>query len=197
MNVGASSPEEYGDYFAWGETEPYYEAGYAQSESPVWKSGKESGYYWPSYKWCNGDSNKLTKYCTKSNYWDGTGPMDNKMVLDPEDDAAHVNWGSSWRMPTLDECRELLDNCTWEWTSQNGVNGRKVTGPNGKSIFLPAAGYRDGTILYSVGSFGLYWSSSLYSGSPYYACYVGFSSDGCNWDDSDRYRGFSVRPVSE
>ncbi len=197
-NVGASAPEEYGDYFAWGETEPYYEAGYAQSESPVWKSGKESGYYWPSYKWYNGAGNKLTKYCTWSYYWDGTGPMDNKTVLDPEDDAAHVNWGGSWRMPTFAECKELHNNCTWTWTTQNGVNGRKVTGPNGKSIFLPAAGcYRydryDASLDY-VGSLGHYWSSSLW-GDPSCAYYVDFISGKYGWYGGYRNNGFSVRPV--
>ena len=201
-NVGANKPEEYGDYFAWGETEPYYEAGYAQSESPVWKSGKENGYDWPSYKFrVSGDwydNVKFNKYCSQSDYWYGTGPMDNKTVLAPEDDAAHVNWGGSWRMPTLDECKELLNKCTWTWTTQNGVDGRKVTGPNGKSIFLPAAGYRYDADLYGVGSGGGYWwSSSLNTGDPYSAYFVYFSSGYCIWNDFSRYWGFSVRPVSE
>ena len=188
MNVGATSPEGYGDYFAWGETEP------------------KNDYSWATYKWCNGEYNKLTKYCTDSvygNYWDGIGPMDNKTVLDPEDDAAHVNWGGSWRMPTSDEQKELFDNCTWEWITQNGVNGRKVTGPNGKSIFLPAAGVRNNTYLRHVGSLGNYWSSSL--GTSYQsiaydvsnAYDVHFVSDGYSWTNGSRSDGLSVRPVSE
>ena len=122
MNVGASKPEEYGDYFAWGETEPKKE------------------YSWLNYKFeLSTDNNgPFSKYVTNSSY----GTVDNKTVLDPEEDAAHVNWGGSWRMPTEEEWTELRTNCTWTWTTQNGVNGRLVTGPNGKSIFLPAAGRR-------------------------------------------------------
>ena len=123
--------------------------------------------------------------------------MDNKTVLDPEDDAAHVNWGDSWRMPTLDEWEELFNNCTWTWTTQYGVNGRKVTGPNGKSIFLPAAGYRYDTYLFDAGSLGWYWSSSLYTDRPLDAWYVNFISVIVGKSYSYRYSGFSVRPVSE
>ena len=189
MNVGANKPEEYGDYFAWGETEPYY-----SSQNPLtWKDGKSSGYYWPSYKWCNGSEYALTKYNTNSKY----GTVDNKTVLDPKDDAAHVNWGGSWRMPTAKECNELINNCTWTWTSQNGVNGRLVTGPNGKSIFLPAADSRFGTDLRDAGSIGNYWSSSLYMGNPVCACSVYFGSNGVFWDYVRRDLGQSVRPVSE
>ena len=168
MNVGATKPEEYGDYFAWGETEP----------KAVYNV-------------------KFNKYCTKSNYWDGTGPMDNKTVLDLEDDVAHVNWGGSWRMPTEAEQDELRNNCTWTWTSQNGVKGRKVTGPNGNSIFLPAAGYRGDADLYDVGSVGDYWSSSLNAASPYRAWCVYFGSGGVYRIGDERYYGLSVRPVSE
>ena len=191
-NVGASAPEEYGDYFAWGETEPYY-----SSQDPLtWKDGKSSGYDWPYYKFelGTGSNGPFSKYVTNSNY----GTVDNKTVLDPEDDAAHVNWDGSWRMPTMEECKELINKCTWTWTTQNGVNGKLVTGPNGKSIFLPAAGCRLGKKLYSAGSLGYYWSSSLYTDYPYYACYVHFDSYDVNWiDDGSRYGGYSVRPVSE
>ncbi|MBR3076094.1 MAG: hypothetical protein IKH11_10140, partial [Bacteroidales bacterium] len=113
-------------------------------------------YDWSTYKWCNGSFITQTKYNTNSSY----GTVDNKTVLDPEDDAAHVNWGGSWRMPTAEESDELITKCTWTWTTQNGVNGRLVTGPNGKSIFLPAAGLRYDTYLGSAGSNGYYWSSS-------------------------------------
>lgn len=180
MNVGATKPEGYGEYFAWGETEP------------------KSDYNWSTYKWCNGYYNKLTKYCTQSSFWDSSNPMDNKTVLDPEDDAAHVNWGGSWRMPTDAEWTELLENCTWTWTTQNGVDGRLVKSKtNSNSIFLPAAGYRLATYLYTVGSYGRYWSSSLYTDRPYYAYYVYFYSRNVFRDNLDRYYGFSVRPVTE
>ena len=174
-NVGASSPEEYGTYFSWGETAPKWD------------------YAWTTYKLCNGTWNTLTKYYFNSSY----GTVDNKTVLDPEDDAAHVNWGGSWRMPTLEECEELINKCTWTWTSQNGVNGRLVTGPNGKSIFLPAAGSRNNTYLSYAGSFGYYWSSSLYTGGPSDAYLVYFDSDSVYWYGDDRYDGRSVRPVTE
>ena len=191
-NVGAENPEDCGDYFAWGETEPYYTQGNAQSTaSGIWKTGKSDGYAWSSYKWCNGSYTTMTKYCTQSSY----GTVDNKTVLDPEDDAAHVQWGGKWRMPTYDELNELKTQCTWEWTQLNGVNGRKVTGPNGNSLFLPAAGCRDGSSLYGVGSYGHCWSSSLDTSYSDIACSVGFDSSGVGWYGSYRCYGDSVRPV--
>ena len=177
-NVGADSPEEYGDYFAWGEVEP-----------------KET-YNWSTYKYCNGSSSTLIKYCNNSscgNY----GFTDNKTVLDPEDDAATVNWGGNWRMPTKAEQDELRNNCTWDWTTQNGVKGYKVTGPNGNSIFLPAAGYMYEGTLDNAGSYGNYWSSSLLVGTPYYAYNVDFNWDGVDWDYTSRCYGQSVRPVCQ
>ena len=175
-NVGASKPEDYGGYYAWGETE------------------EKDDYSWSTYKWCNGSYDTQTKYCTNSSY----GTVDNKTVLDPEDDVAHVKWGGTWRMPTLDEQKELLNNCTWSWTTQNGVNGYKVTGPNGNSIFLPAAGYRYGSEVYHRGSYGLCWSSSLYSGNSLSACDLFFGSGSHDWFSSyRRSSGLSVRPVSE
>ena len=190
-NVGANAPEEYGDYFAWGETEPYY-----SSQTPLtWKTGK-TGYDWASYKWCNGSSNTQTKYCTSSSY----GTVDNKAVLDPEDDAARANWGGSWRMPTDEEWTELRTECTWTGTTQNGVYGSVfgslVTGPNGNSIFLPAAGYRLDTYLYNTGSYGYCWSSSLNTDYPSDAWYVFFGS-GNGLRYYSRFDGQSVRPVTE
>ncbi len=176
-NVGAETPEDYGDYFAWGEAKP------------------KSTYDWNTYKWCQGSKTTMTKYCTKSIY--GTyGTVDNKTQLDLSDDAAHVNWGGSWRMPTHDELRELIENCSWTWTTQNGVKGYKVTSKtNGNSIFLPAAGYRFGSSLYNAGSYGYYWSSSLSTDDPSDAGYVRFSSSIVDWGSSRRYCGPSVRPV--
>ena len=135
----------------------------------------------------------MTKYCTNSSY----GTVDNKTTLEPGDDVAHVQWGGSWRMPTLDEIKELYNNCTWQWTILNGVNGYRVTGPNGNSIFLPAAGYRDGTDVFGRGSSGDYWSGSLY----YYSCcanYLYFYDDSYGWSYFYyRSYGRSVRPVCE
>ena len=197
FNVGASAPEKYGDYYAWGETEPYY-----SSQNPLtWKEGKTAGYTWNSYKWCMGSETTMTKYCSNSSYG-YNGFTDTKAILDPEDDVAHMQLGGKWRMPTFEEWCELRNGCTWTWTTLNGVNGDLITSKtNGNSIFLPAAGYRDDTILHSVGSLGGYWSSSLYTyGRPYDACFVYFSSDGVlSMDFFNYYRhcGQSVRPVSE
>ena len=175
-NVGASKPEEYGGYYAWGETE------------------EKSNYDWSTYKWCNGSYDTMTKYCTNSS----CGTVDNKTVLDPQDDIAHVKWGGTWRMPTKAEQDELRNNCTWTWTTQNGVKGYKVTGPNGNSIFLPAAGYRDGTDLDRSGGNGYYWSNSLNEGASFSAYLLNLGSSYYALDDGGgRYYGFSVRPVSE
>ena len=176
-NVGANSPEEYGDYFAWGELEP--------KETYNWSS---------AYKWCKGSLKTLTKYNTNSSY----GSVDNKTVLGATDDAAHANWGGSWRMPTDAEMTELREQCTWTWTTENGVNGYKVTSKtNGNSIFLPAAGYRwDGSLNYA-GSSGSYWSSSLNTDSPSRAWGVDFSSDSVSRYGSNRSCGQSVRPVCQ
>lgn len=172
-NVGASSPEEYGGHYAWGETE------------------EKSDYDWNAYKWCK-DWN-MTKYCTDSS----RGTVDGKTLLEPSDDVAHVKWGGSWRMPTLDEINELRSNCTWKWTSQNGVNGQLVTGPNGNSIFLPAAGCRYGTDLDGRGSYGSYWYATLYEYDCYSAYGLNFYDGGHRWFDYRRYYGHSVRPVTE
>ena len=178
FNVGATKPEEYGDYYAWGETEP------------------KDDYSWATYKWCKGSDNTLTKYSTKSEYG-YNGFTDTKTVLDPEDDAAHVNFGGSWRMPTDAEWTELRNNCTWTWTTQNGVNGHLVTASNGNSIFLPAGGGREGSSLPYPGSCGNYWSSSLYAGYPYDAWCVESGSDEVLRYGYYRYYGQSVRPVYE
>ena len=179
-NVGASSPEEYGDYFAWGETET------------------KEVYDWDTYKWCEGAENQLTKYCYDSSCG-YNGFTDDKTELDLEDDAAYVNWGSDWRMPSLEQIKELKDKCTWTWTTLNGVNGREVTGPNGNSIFLPAAGYRGGYrgggSLYNDGSWGGYWSRSPNSDSPSDAYELDFDSGYVLWYSGNRHYGESVRAV--
>ncbi len=209
-NVGATAPEGYGDYFAWGATEPWYQPGYAQSSSPVWKSGKSAGYTWKNtpYQTANTTSYSSTKWAkylgsTTSSYKDASATSADalKTVLDPADDAARANWGGSWRMPTKAEQDELrnTDNCTWTWTTMNGVNGYKVvskkSGYAGNWIFLPAAGYRLDTSLNNVGSYGYYWSSSLYTSNPNNAYYLYFNSSNVDWRSNYRYYGHSVRPV--
>ena len=177
FNVGASTPEEYGDYFAWGETEP------------------KATYYWSTYKWCYGSEPTLTKYNTDSSY----GTVDNKTQLDLSDDAAHVNWGGDWRTPTDAEWTELREQCTWTWTTQNGVKGYKVTSKkvsySKNSIFLPAAGYRFEGSLNGAGSLGYYWSSSLKTDYSYDAWGVYIDLSGVYRDDSNRHCGPSIRPV--
>lgn len=153
-NVGASRPEEYGDYFAWGEVEP-------------------KGNY----------SNENYRY------------HDDPETLPLKADAAHANWGGNWRMPTDDEWTELREECEWKWCTQDGVSGYRVTGPNGNSIFFPAAGYRYDTSLYDAGSDGNYWSSSLLTDYSGYAYCVDFYSSNVDRYGDSRYGGRSVRPV--
>jgi hypothetical protein len=178
MNVGANSPEEYGDYFAWGETTP------------------KDVYNRNTYKWCNGSYDTMTKYCTKSDYG-YNGFTDGKTELDPEDDAATVNWGEMWRMPSKEQQDELRAECTWQWTTRNGVNGYLVTSNhNGASLFLPAVGYRLNSELNNSGSWGYYWSRTLDTLHPSTAFYLYFSSDRVNWGNGGaRGYGRSVRAV--
>ena len=176
-NVGASSPEEYGDYFAWGETEP------------------KNDYSWSTYKYCimgNAYTVTLTKYCTDSYY----GTVDNKTELEPSDDAATVNWGSNWQMPSLEQFEELINSSytTTTWTTMNGVSGYEITSKsNGNSIFLPAAGCRNNASLGSA-SYGYYWSRSLNTSCSRYACHLKFDSSDIRTGSSGR-DGQSVRPV--
>ena len=175
-NVGAYSPEEYGDYFAWGETTP------------------KDTYNWSTYQYCNGSSTTLTKYCTYASYG-YEGFTDDLTTLLPEDDAATANWGEGWRMPTKEEWQELYNNTTVIWTTQNGVNGRLFTASNGNSLFLPAAGYRYNSFLGYTDSWGVYWSSSLRTDYPSIAWYFYFDSDNYSMNDGSRAYGRSVRPV--
>lgn len=189
FNVGASKPEEYGDYFAWGETEP------------------KSDYSWSAYKYRqSGDSYEniiFNKYCLSNHntYWGGNGSPDNKSILDPEDDAAYVNWGGDWRMPTIEEWEELINNCIWTWTSDyngTGIAGRIVTskrpGYSDKSVFLPAAGYLVDNRL-GGREWGHYWSSSLYMGYPYSSFEILFGSENYKETLSFRRTGYPIRPV--
>ena len=180
-NVGAEKPEDYGLYFAWGDT-----IGYAKDES--------HGFTWADYKWCNGSYDRMTKYCTSSSY----GKVDNKTALDPEDDAATANWGTGWRMPTEQELIDLYNSnyTTTEWVTVNGVKGRKITSKsNGNSIFLPAAGNRNGSSFGGWRSYGYYWSSSLRTNDCTHACDLNFNSGGIDWGYNNRSYGRSVRAV--
>ena len=175
-NVGASSPEDYGDYFAWAETQP------------------KSYYDWDTYTYTCGDYYDMTKYCNYSGYG-CNGYADNLTILQAGDDAATAKWGSGWRTPTEEEWRELLDHCTSVWTTQNGVRGRRFTGSNGNTLFLPAAGCRWDGNLNNAGRDGDYWSSSLYLDILYCARRCYFNSGYCNMSHDDRYGGHSVRAV--
>ncbi len=165
-NVGASSPEGYGSYYAWGETQT------------------KDVYNWNTYQY---------------GYYNFDGDDDYSHLVDIGSDiagtpydAATANWGAPWRMPSLAQIQELFNNCSSQWTQQNGVNGRLFTGPNGNSVFLPAAGDRWNGELYGEGSNGLYWSSSLVESTPNLAYYLYSDYDYyCDF----RYVGHTVRPV--
>ena len=174
-NVGANSPEEYGNYYAWGNTETV--SRYIESNSNTNYNGFDSEY----------DHNRLLE----------NGYIDETDNLTPQYDAATANWGTGWRMHTRQEQEELCDNCTWEWTTQNGVNGYKVTGPSGNSIFLPAAGCRWDDELKDDGTNGYYWGST-YRAINY--AYVIDIKDGHYEPDYmyiPRCYGLTVRPVTE
>ena len=190
-NIGAELPADVGLYFAWGETQ-----GYTSDTN----DGRK--FDWASYSsdLCGGDYNKMKKYCTSSSY----GTVDNKTVLDPEDDAAHVNWQGAWRMPTEAEQDALRTQCTWTWTTMTNSQGESVNGykvsnktDSSKFIFLPAAGYRSSGYLDNAGSGGYYWSSSLYTNYSGGAYYLDFNSDGYDWGYGSRCFGRSVRPVCQ
>ena len=183
MNVGASKAEDYGDYFAWGETTGY-------------KSGK-TNFTWGTYAHCQGSNNTLTKYCFKST--DVYGTIDNLTELEEIDDVAYVKWDSNWRIPTLAQLIELFDSreLTIEWTTLNGVYGRKFTcKTNGNSIFLPAAGSVSNTSLNNVGENGNYWSRTLNTSYiPTQALRQFFYSGGMSRGSLERCYGQSIRPV--
>ena len=179
-NVGATSPEGLGDFFAWGETAP------------------KANYEWSSTAWLYSENGqkRISKYNTKSEY----GPVDNKTELDPEDDAAYVNMGPEWRMPSKADIDELVENCTWEWTQVNGVNGQLITGPNGNTMFLPAVGARIGTDIFDLGEYGHYWSRSLYVlnetvSFPMYAYKLYLYEGSLERNSAERNYGLPVRAV--
>ncbi len=189
FNVGATSPEEFGDYFCWGETTP------------------NSNYFWDTYKWCEYNSNTKNVYFTKyfmstentNNTYSFSGNIDRKIVLERTDDAATVNWGGNWRMPTIAEMYEL-SQCKKQWTfmfdkSGVAVHGMQITGPNGNSIFLPAAGRQIESHSYKMGNECCYWSSSLVELDSPYAHLLYANVDAPGWSGGYRCSGFPVRPV--
>lgn len=194
MNVGATTPEGYGDYFAWGETQP------------------KSDYSWSTYKWMSEKVfyykeygiNKYTIADGVTNagwYSNGYFVGDYKTMLESADDAARANWGGSWRMPTDAEWNELRTRCTWTWTNENGVNGFRVSASNGNSIFLPAAEWYSGSdFVYSGVKGGCYWSAKLGSRTEYGGCMsIEFDTEddliAINFISVTRSTGRSVRPV--
>ena len=168
MNLGAESIEDYGDYYAWGEVRP------------------KNKYDLNSYKWVSNNQEGYIKY----------NDVDNKTILELSDDAANVNWGGAWRVPSVEEQKELLSKCMWKWTKRNVVSGYLVTANNGNSIFLPAGGMRIGSNMHQVGETGYYWNRSRDDKYHIYAHYNSFGVDGYDINDSYiRYFGHLIRPV--
>lgn len=197
-NIGASSPEEHGDYFSWAEIDT------------------KSSFNWGTYKYCNGAKDNLTKYCTKSSQ----GTVDNINQLEAIDDVAQMKWGENWRMPTRAEQDELRSSCYWVWTlnyNSTGIagyivykaksysdKGVKVYSGNSVSsnyslsdthIFLPASGFRWSTGNSYVGAEGYYWSSTLSESNSYYGYYLKFGSETVDWAGDNRCYGMAVRAV--
>lgn len=173
VNVGATYPEEAGDYFAWAETEP------------------KTQYTWTNYKYCNGSAGSITKYSSR---------VDSLSVLEIQDDAASVNWGGKWRMPTIYEINELCEKCRWTWTEKDGVGGYTVSPKrhNGKSIFLPLAGHMEGASLIDYNNTGSYWGTDLLGDNiqvgilRLHPKHVLGAADRFN---TQRIHGLTVRPV--
>ena len=170
-NVGANRPEEYGGYYAWGEL--HEKSDYDRDTYQYFQQNTDNS--WDEENWIFiGNNISGTQY-----------------------DVARVQWGESWRMPNLAECQELVDKCTWKWVTYKGVDGQKITGPNGNCIFLPAAGFYTGTNVLNKGSYGHYWSGDFYEDRSYNAYCLYFYDSNPYWNDKERYYGRSVRPVSE
>lgn len=169
-NVGAVSPEDYGGYYAWAETK------------------EKSTYSWSNYKYSDATGNKISKYCMSSYY----GNVDDLTTIEPMDDAASVNMGQYWRVPTKQEMDELLEKCNWKLETLNGVKGYRVTGSNGNSIFLPFGGHKSDDNHYNLGSVGFYWVSTLSSTQAAPGLYLYSKKDYLNYS---RYMGQSIRPV--
>ena len=179
-NLGASKAEEYGDYFAWGETKPKRE------------------YNFNTYIWCNNSHNSVTKYCTNKSFGNN-GFTDGKTELDIADDAAYVNWGSDWRVPSYNQIKELVNYCNWKWTTINGIKGYEVKSRKNKnSIFLPAAGWHHDLKFDRAGTVILYWTKSLATNydHPINAYRLGGNSEAVTSNEAtSRDFGLTIRPV--
>lgn len=182
-NVGANTPESYGEYYAWGETTP------------------KTIYDWSTYKYCEGTYDYLTKYCSNPAYGYHCF-TDSLTTLLPEDDAATANWGSGWCIPNYEQFWELFNNTTNTWTTQNGVEGVLFTASNGCNLFFPLAGYKRHEFIYEDTVGGYYWlNSQKHNGTPtdytYGAADFQFysSNNSINSPSPDRCRGLSIRPV--
>lgn len=173
FNLGASSPSEVGDYFSWGEVRA------------------KTSFGWTRYELCDGSGNQLNKYCTLAEY----GRVDGRHCLEPEDDAGRALLGNGWKVPTKAEWEELVSRCGWTWTTEGGVNGYKVEGEDGASIFLPATGYYSGGYLKECGHFGYYWTAETDPEYPYFAWdfYFQQASQGCYRGGRDN--GRCIRPI--
>lgn len=174
-NVGAHAPEEYGGYYAWGEL------------------GMKEDYDWSTYIHTRDDNYwSLKRYCTLKSF----GVKDDKTELEPEHDAAYMNWGAGWRIPSDGQLTELYTNCSWTWNYTK--KGFTVVGPNKSSLFLPAAGCYCGGVLEGIHETGCYWSRSLCTDFPSSAYSMFFGRDDyIRLGDDFRSLGFSIRPVRE
>ena len=174
-NVGSTSPEQYGSYFAWGEVAP------------------KDVYYWASYIHCNGSSFTITKYNLQLHYGN---TIDHRIILEKVDDAAQINCGKEWRIPTKEEWEELEKNCNWTWTLMNNTYGYHINSKkNGNTIFLPAAGFQYADNIKSINSYGYYWSSSLDQKSSCDAWFIQFNKSKIKINSDSRDCGQSIRAV--
>lgn len=191
MNVGAVSPEDFGNFYAWGETKAYDEEDKTNARNYSYSNSyTKTKFSWSTYKW--GEANLLTKYCATSEY----GTVDERKTLELSDDAAYVNWGDEWRMPTHVEQKELMNNCKWTWVTINSIACRKgVSRINGNTIFLPAAGYRNTGSYRDEGYYGYYWSSSLDENYNNSAKRLVFNDSDIATNSSNRFYGLPVRAV--
>ena len=180
MNVGASKPSDAGQYFQWGDTQ-----GYTASQVGTGEGQKKFALDWRDCKWYDTDKKIFTKYTTFG------------AALELEDDAAHVNMGGDWHMPTPTQVKELINYTTSTWTTQDGVNGRLFTSTKdtSKSIFIPAAGFAYDGAVQNSGTGADVWSSMLYTDSVVYGQNLYFYSDHAGLSGNYRYCGFSVRGV--
>ncbi len=189
-NVGAENPWDGGDWFAWGETKPKTDQ----------NGNYRTAYSWSTYKWANSSYHKLLKYCNDGSFGNNRY-TDTLTVLEPADDAATVTWGGDWRMPTLDELSELCNECKWVFVNDyenSGKSGYKVCSKasgNSNFIFMPISGYREGSRLYKEGIDAYYWSSMINEIFPNTAYYIHLDTISPMLGNTDRFYGYSVRPV--